>query len=195
MARDNLQLNPDTLRGAGGIVIGAVSGLITGVAAGADLFAVRNIGPSRIAIPGIRVRWAPQAAFTAAQGIVLSVSKVYGFTAIHTTGGKSVQAHHRSDITGEAVGNRIPLTEISCYMALTGAITGATYTAEDTDEPEVFAVGSGSTLPGVYEDWSPIDGLPLTLPPDTGAIVNLVGAMGAGGSGFLFIGIDGFRQS
>jgi hypothetical protein len=191
--RDNLQLSNDTLRGASGIIIGALSGLITGVAAGADLFAVRNILAVPVAVPGIRLRWAPVTAFGTAQALALACSKVYGFTAIHTTGGKAVQAHNRSAIVGDAVGARIALTEISAYIALTGAITGATYTAEDADEPDVFAVGASSLSPGLYEDWSPIDGLPQTLAANTGFVIKNVVAMGASGAGLLFVGIDGFR--
>lgn len=191
--RDNLQLSQDTLRGAQGITIGGLSGLITGVASGGDLYAVRNISARRIAIPGLRLRWAPRTAFTTAQGIALTVQKVYGFTAIHTTGGTAIQAHHRSDLIGGGIGDRIPLSEISAYIAATGAITGATYTAPDADEPEVFAVGAGGTLPGVYEDYSPSDGLPWVLPADTGLVVKLVGSMGAAGVGMLYVAPDAFR--
>jgi hypothetical protein len=122
---------------------------------------------------------------------------VYGFTAIHTTGGAAAQAHHRFQlgIAGSAVGDRVPLTEISSYIAATGAITGATYTAEDTDEPEDLMVGAGSVLPSVTQKWVPEDGLPLVLSPDTGLVINNHIAMGASGVGNLFVGIDGFRLS
>lgn len=192
--RDNLYLGPDTLRGAEGLIIGAFSGLITGVAANADLFGLRNIGPRRLAITAIRLRFVPRTAFTTAQAVAFRVHKVYAFTGVHSGGsGTAVQAHYRSALVGGGVGDLVPLTEISAIIAGTAAITSGTYTAATATEPELVGVGAAATLPGLYEDWSPIDGLPITLAPDTGIVVKNVVAMGAAGVGNLFVGFDGFR--
>jgi hypothetical protein len=189
-------MHPDNLKSAEGLIVGAVSGLVTGVAAGGDVFGLRNISARPLCVTAIRLRWVSTTAFGAAQCLAFRMNKVYGFSAIHTTGGTAVQAHYRyqTGIAGSAVGDRVALTEISSYIAATGAITGSTYTAEDTDEPEDLMVGAGNVLPSVTQKWVPEDGLPLVLGPDTGLVINNHIAMGASGVGNLFIGIDGFRQ-
>jgi hypothetical protein len=178
-----------------------LSGLLTGVAAGGDVCGWVNLNDAPLLVLGIRIRWVTTTAFASAQSLAFRANKVTGFTAIHTTGGTAVQAHynyaeglkvHRSG-TAVATGDRIPLTEISGYISATGSITGSTYTAEDTDEPEVFAVGAGSTLPGVYEDCYPPGGL-WVLPKNTGVVVNNHILMGASGVGNLFIGLDIVRR-
>jgi hypothetical protein len=177
-------------------VLGAVSGATTVVAAAGDVFGLRNVSSRAVAISGIRLRWVTSTAFGAAQSLAFRVNKVYGFNAIHTTGGTAVQAHYKrqANIRGSSVGDRVPLTDLSAYICNTGAITGATYTAEDTDEPEMLAVGAGSVLPGVYEDWFPADGLPLVLEQNQGIVVNNHITMGATGVGNLFVGVELFRE-
>ena len=201
--RRNFLNDSANLRDAEGFVIGAVSGLMTTIAAGADVFGFQNLGPRTVVITGIRLRWVTTTAFGTAQALAFRTNKVTGFAAIHTTGGKSVQAHYahaegvsvNSAGVAVAVGDRIPLAEMSSYISNTGAISGATYTAEDTDEPEQFAVGAGSTLPGVYDDYIPTQGLlPLVCPTNTGIVVNNHILMGASGVGNLFVGLDLYRM-
>jgi hypothetical protein len=183
------------------ITVGAVSGDLTTVAAGGDVFGHVNLNDAAELVLGIRIRVVTKTAFASAQGLAFRVNKVTGFTGIHNSGGTAVQAHYNfgEGLTvtraGAAVatGDRVPLTELSSYISNTGAISGATYTAEDTDEPEVFAVGAGSTLPGVYEDCSPPGGL-WVLPKNTGIVVNNHILMGASGVVNLFIGLDIVRR-
>jgi len=193
--RYNLLAHPDRLKEAEGVLWGAVSGLVTGVAAGGDVAAFLNLDDRPLAITQIQLRWATVTAFGTAQALAFRVNKVYGFSAQHTTGGTAFQAHHKyqAGLAATATGDRIALTSLSGYIAATGAISGGTYTAEDTDEPELFAVGAGSTLPGVYENWSPADGVPLVLVKNTGLIVNNQIAMGASGVGNLAVIVEGFR--
>lgn len=191
----NLALHPDRLKEAEGLIVPALSNLVTGVAAGADVFGLVNLSDRPLVVSGIRLRWVTTTAFTAAQALAFRLNKVYGFTVLHSSGGKSVQGHYQNQagIAGSIAGDRVPLTDFAAYIADTGAITGATYTGEDTDEPELFAVGAGSTLPGVYEDFGRDDGLPLVLTKNTGIVINNHILMGAGGVGNLFVGIDAFR--
>lgn len=182
---------------AEGLIVGARSGLMTGIAADADVFGMRNILSTKdaLAIAWIRLRWVTTTAFATAQSLAFRVNKVYGFTAIHTTGGTAVQAHYRrqSQRRGTASGDRVLLTEISSFISGTAAITGSTYTAEDTDELECYAVGAGSTLPGVYEDWTPEDGIPLVLEADEGLVINNEILMGASGAGRLAVIVGCYR--
>lgn len=187
---------------AQGIIVPLLSGLMTGIAAAADIAGVRNLMDVPLVVDGIRIRWVTTTAFATAQALAFRWNKVTGFTAVHDTGSPvACQAHYNfaegvktNQVTGAAVavGDRIPLTEISSVISGTAAITNATYTAEDVDEPDGFAVGAGSTLPGVYDNYYPL--LPIVLPKNTGLIFNNHIAMGATGVGNLFIGIDCHRQ-
>ncbi len=198
--RNNLRYNPLDPN-VEGVVWGALSGLMTIISADADVAALCNLNDAPLVVQRIRLRWFTTTAFAAAQSMAFRVNKVTGFTAVHTGGSPTaIQAHH---LYGEGIGtnragtalvtgDRIPLTEISGVIAGTAAITTATYTGEDTDEPEVVAVGAGSTLPGLYENWAP-PGPPLVLPKNTGLVVNLALTMGTAGVGKLFVGVDGYR--
>lgn len=198
--KNNLRFDPMDQH-AEGLVWGAFSGLMTGIAAAADVAGLVNLNDAPLVVQRIRLRWVTTTAFASAQCMAFRVNKVYGFTAVHTGGTPvAVQAHHNyqgglsQNRAGTAIttGDRIPLTEISGVIASTAAITTATYTAEDTDEPEVLAIGAGSTLPSVYENWVP-PGPPLVLSKNTGLIVNNAIAMGSSGVGKLFVGVDGYR--
>lgn len=192
---ENLVIHPANMVAARGIRVGAVSGSLTTVAAGGDVFGITNLSVHPYAVSLVSLRFVTTTAFASAQGLAFRVNKVYGFTAIHNSGGTAVQAHYKrqSQVRGSAVGDRVPLTELSAYIANTGAISGATYTAEDTDEPDWFAVGAGSTLPAVYEDYSPADGLCTVLEQNEGIVVNNHILMGSSGVGNLFVGLDLYR--
>ena len=198
--RNNLRYDPMD-QSAEGLVWGAVSGAITGITAGADVGAVTNLNDSPIVVQRIRIRFVPSTAFASAQAMAFRVHKAYGFTAVHTGGTPTaIQAHYNYQ-AGQgttragaviATGDRVPLIEISGVIAGTAAITTATYATIDADEPEVFAMGSMSTGPGVYENWVP-PGPPLILTKHTGLVVRNHILMGASGAGTLFVGVDGYR--
>lgn len=198
--QNNLTYDPRD-KNTEGLIWSALSGLMTGIAADADVAGVTNLNVSPVVVQRIRLRWVTTTAFASAQSMAFRVNKVYGFTAVHSGGTPTaVQAHYNfqggQKVTRAGVaiatGDRIPLTEISGVIAGAAAITTATYTAEDADEPEVFAIGAGSTLPTVWENWVP-PGPPLVLTQNTGLVVNLAIAMGASGVGKLYVGVDGYR--
>lgn len=184
-----------------GLVWPAFSGAMTAIAANADVAMVINLNDAPIVVPRIRIRWVTTTAFAAAQCMAFRVNKVYAATAVHSGGTPTaVQAHYlfqggqkvtRGGVA-IATGDRIPLTEISGVIASTAAISSGTYTAEDADEPEVVAIGAGSTLPTVWENYVP-PGPPLVLTKNTGILVNIAIAMGTSGVGNLFVGVDGVR--
>jgi hypothetical protein len=198
--KNNLRYDPMD-QNAEGVIWCALSGAMTGIAAAADVGGVVNLLDAPWVIQRIRIRWVTSTAFATAQCLAFRVNKVTGFTAVHTGGTPTaVQAHHlygegigktRAGVT-MVTGDRIPLTEISGVISSTAALTTPVYTAEDTDEPEVFAMGAGSTLPSVYENWAP-PGPPLVLTKNTGLIINNHILMGASGVGNLFVGVDGYR--
>lgn len=194
---ENLVIDVGNLRQAQGLCVGAVSGLITTISAGADVFGFRNIASKPLGVANLRVLFAPTTAFASAQAVAYRVNKVYGFTKLHDTAGTVVQAHYKwqNQVRGSATGDRVPLTEMAGYIAGTAAITGATYTGEDTDEPDDFWVSDGSTLPSIRTPahWSR-DGLCHVLDVNEGLIVNNQITMGSSGVGNLFVGFDLYRM-
>lgn len=209
---ENHVVEPGNLVKARGYTVSAISGLLTTVTADDHVFGLRNVATDVEGIPGIlgsravtealvvtkiSVRFATTTAFASAQALLFRGYKVSGFTAIHTTGGTAVRAHYKrvSSVPG-AASFRAPLTDISAYMANTGAITGQTLTAQTALEPEFVAVGAGSTLPGVYEDHG--DGalqLPMVLEKDQGILIDVGLTMGASGVGRLFVDVECHRPN
>jgi hypothetical protein len=177
------------------VIVPARSGAMTGLSAGDDCFGCRNIGPNPFAVCTVRVRWVTTTAFASAQCLAFRFNKVYGFTAVHSGGsGIAVQAHYRAqlNVPNTSTGDRVALTQISTVISNTAALTTATYTAEDTDEPDIYVVAAGGTLPAGYEDWQPRDGYPLVLDPDTGIVGNVDIALGASGVGRLYVALEGY---
>jgi hypothetical protein len=190
---ENLLLDAGNLRQATGYILGAVSGAMTVITADSDVFALRNVSTSCISVNAIRIRWVTSTAFGSAQSMAFRVHKVYTFTAVHSAGSPTaIQTHYKrqSQIRGTATGDRVPLTDLSALIAGTAAMTSGTYATIDADEPELLAVGAGSTLPGIYEEWAPADGLPLVLEQNQGIVVKNHILMGAAGVGNLFVGLE-----
>lgn len=194
--RHNLALRDSRIDGVEGVCVAMASGLVTGVAADADLAAIRNVDSRPLCVRLSRIRWMPTTAFGTAQAVGFHVHKVYGFTAVHTGGSpKAIQAHHyyQGGIAGSSTGDRIALTSISAVMASTAAITTATYTAVDADEPEQLATGVAGTLPSIVDDYEPVAGLPWVLQQNEGLLLQSSIAMGASGVGRLHWAVDAYR--
>ncbi len=193
---ENLVIHPANLVQAEGLAVGAISGLITTITAGADVFAFRNVAGRPLGLANLRVRFVPTTAFSSAQAVAFRAHKVYGFTAIHTTGGTNVQAHYKwqKQVKGSSTGDRVPLTQMAAYIAATGAISGATYTAADDDEPEEIASSDGSVLPSIRDHhYWPRDGLCHVLDVNEGIVLKNHITMGSTGVGNLFVGMDLYR--
>lgn len=191
---ENLVIHPANLVQAQGIRFSGVTGLLTTVAADGDLFGMRNILKA-CAVARVRMRWVTRTAFGAAQSVAFRANKVTGFTVLHDTGGVAVRGHYKrgSQVPGLAVGGKVPNADIAAYIADTGAITGATYTAPTATEPDAFAVGDGGLLPSAQEDDGSPDGLCFCLEPDEGIVVKNQILMGAAGVGNLYVSVDLFR--
>lgn len=190
-----------------GVIAGARSGLMTGLSAGDDCYLLRNIGGRPFKITMVRIRYVTTTAFTSAQCLAFQFHKVYGCTAVHTGGTPtSFVGHWRfqgnvpKTSTGDTVETSIDTSvahdvqdvALAGVISGTAALTSATYTAQDGDEPEILAVAAGSTLPAIYEDWFPRDGLPLVLEQNTGLLGEVTVAYGSSGAGRLYVGVDGY---
>lgn len=199
----NGALIDENLGTAYGVIAGARSGLMTGLAAADDCYMFRNVGKRPFKITMVRIRWVTATAFTTAQCVGFAFHKVYGATAVHSGGTPTTFVAHwrfQENVPATTTGDTVPTSEstVVVNVAATGvisgtaAITSPTYTAATAAEPEIFAVSGGSTTPAIYEDWQPRDGLPLVLAQNTALVGKVVVALGAAGVGRLFVGLDGY---
>jgi hypothetical protein len=174
-----------------GYVIGALSGALTVITAGADVFALRNVAAEPLVVSAIRLGWYTTTGFAAAQGLAFGVWKVTGFSVVHDTGSgiKTIAALARRTGAPPLVDG----VDIQARMAAAVAISGQTYATPDADEPLGVGIAGGNTSPGLYFNWTPADGLPLVLEADEGVVVRNQITMGATGVGSLHVGIDARR--
>lgn len=215
----NSLLITGNLAEAVGVICPARSGAMTGIAADADVYGLRNVGLRPFRISMIRFRWVTTTAFTSAQCLAFCFSKVVGMQMVHDTGSPvTVQAHYKSQsiVPNTTSGSRLPNSSgnpplivdppatnsglrqvaLDCAISGTAAITmsnpSLTYTAPDADEPDIYLVSAGSTLPVLYEDWQPRDGLSLVLEQNEGMVGKNAIALGAAGVGRLYIAAEGY---
>ena len=196
MPQENYALVERNLVQATGFILPARSGAMTGIAADADVYGAVNLNSQRnLALTMARVRFVTTTAAASAQAMAIRFSKVTGYTAVHSGGsGVSVQAHYHTLPLRQAAGTRVPTTEIRAVISGIAAITSATYTAPDDDEPDFYPISSGGTFPTIYEDVFPADGLPSVLEPNTGIVGKLDIAMGASLVGRLYIALLGYWE-
>src|SRR5688500_16246150 len=110
--QENNALVESNLVQAVGIVVPARSGLMTGIAADADVYGLRNLHASRtFSVTLVRVRFVPTTAFASAQAMAIRFSKVFGYTAVHSGGsGVTVQGHYKTQPHRQTAGTRVPAT-------------------------------------------------------------------------------------
>lgn len=195
MTAPNMLMEPGNLANSFGHIVGARSGLITAVAAGGVVFALRNVlqatGRSKpIAISQIRTRFVTTTAFGTGQGLAFEYHKVTGFSSQYSGGSPVAVAVTRRKTQPQ---DAIPSSQVSAVVAATAAITTATHSTIDDQEPVEVAAGGGGVAFGFGSRWVPVDGYPLVLEGDEGLVCRVVNTMGATGAGHLFVGVDFFR--
>lgn len=203
------RLTPELLNVASGVSLPALSGVMTSIAANANVYHFQNLAVQAFAIVGIDVRWVSWGVFPAPQSIAF---KGFIITAgAPDTGGRECAAHYTNPdyaLDGEAVDTAIGTDLLRAYISTGGALSGGTEFLPDElnhtldgpepppppqPEPEFLAVGSGSTLPGIFED-AMAPGVPalsqIIAPQGGGLLLRTALPIGAG-SGYLFVGLRG----
>lgn len=171
---------------------GAYSGLVTGIGAAGQLWAVRwspaATDVRKIAIvTRLRAKWETVAGFTAAQEVLLAFVKLTGFTVAHTVGTVLTPSKKRTIMPTAIMTGRIGITAV---------ISGATFTA-DTDP---FASGgfselaAGAAVPKGAIDLevqtNDIAQEPFQLVANEGILLRNEVAMGAGGTARVTVEMD-----
>jgi hypothetical protein len=170
--------------------VGAASGLVTGLAANATLFSLRNLSGNPVLVRRLGVGFVTTTAFTAAQMMSFGLLAARSFTA-SDSGGTAIA------LTGNNAKHRTSLgtpTSLDCRIATTAALTAGTRTVD-------------ANLLGVQAGWSGAAGTviapalnnllshdtgdyPLVLAQNEGLVVANLTAMGAGGVGTAFVAIE-----
>lgn len=170
--------------------VGVASGLVTGLAAGATIFSFRNLSNNPVLVRRAGVGFVTTTAFTAAQMVSFGLSAARAFT-VSDSGGTAIA------LTGNNAKHRTSLvtpTSLDCRIATTGALTAGTRTV-DANALGIQAGWSGAAgatiAPALNNLLSHDTGdYPVVLAQNEGLLVVNQTAMGAGGVGTAFVGIE-----
>jgi hypothetical protein len=161
--------------------VGGRSGAMTGLAAAAQVYSLRNpAGSEPIVMSQLRMCCWTETAFTAAQGMAFTVYKCSQFTATGGGGINLAGVRKRTTDTAALIG-----TDIEAKIASAAALTGATATF-DVDEPidsmqcDIAVATSAGFCSGSML-WTPANRIPIALEANEGILVVSEIAMGAGG--------------
>lgn len=180
MAENNLLENGRLVQ-AKGHLIGARSGLMTGLAADAIVAAIRNVGPEECVLAELAMGFIPTTASTGTLvGGGFAAYKVAGFTAL-PTGGRAVDPvpvrKRTRDATVLAAASAAYVEAVvQVEIANTAALTPGTPAAPTVDDPfaalclNVSVVAGTFTLQG-QSRWEPRNHIPVTLAPDEGIMI------------------------
>jgi hypothetical protein len=192
-------------RAEGAYKIAAVSGLLTGVAAGTasagHLFAFRwapaSSLPKFAVISRLRARLFTIAGFTAAQEFGMDLSVLRSYSAAHTGGTGQT-------LTGDNAKKRqvFPTTAANdIRIGTTGALTAGTHTfdAQPIAQSAYAELAAAATVAkGVqelYVSTEDLDRYPLVLAANEGLCIRNTVAMGAGGTARLVVELDWLETS
>ena len=170
------------------ISVGATSGALTGVAATAPVFSLRNIGANVLVVRRITVSFITTTAFTAAQGLGYSLSFARSFSA-SDSGGNAIA------ITGSQNKMRTSLatpTNLDCRISTTAALTAGTRTL-DTVALGIAggsSTGVGTSMPMTTLVQHDAGDYPIVLANNEGLVIANNIAMGAAGVVNLYINIE-----
>lgn len=170
--------------------LGAISGALTGVAAGGAVFSLRNLSPNLLLIRRVGVGFITTTGFTTAQMVQFGLIVARSFNA-SDSGGTQIaltgnNAKHRSSLA-------MP-TSADCRISTTAALTAGTKTL-DTNTLAVqggYSGAVGVTLAPAQDNLlqhTPGD-YPLVLGLNEGINIQNLLLMGAAGVGSLLVNIE-----
>lgn len=173
--------------------IGAQSGTVTGLAAGAPLFSFRNSGSNNIALRRVGIGFICTTVPTTAQIIDFGLMLARSFTASDTGGtalalsGATANGKHRTSLANP--------TSIAAAIATTAALTAGTRTLDPNFVGQVGgwagAVGTivAPTASNVFQRDDGSD-YPIVLAPNEGFVVAAVSALANSGAGRLYVNAE-----
>ncbi len=170
--------------------IGASTGLITGIAAGAANFSLRNISSNVLIIRRVGIGFVTTTAFTAAQLMEFGLTVARAFTA-SDTGGTIVNltgsnAKHRTSLA--------TLTSVDCRVSGAAALVAGTRTLDGTSLATIggWSAAAGQTIVPAPDNLlqHAAGDYPLVLAQNEGLIIQNLTTMGAAGVGKLYVNLE-----
>jgi hypothetical protein len=170
--------------------VGAASGLLTGLAAGAAVFSLRNLSGNPVLVRRVGVGFVTTTAFTAAQMLSFGLFAARSFTA-SDSGGTAIA------LTGSNAKHRTTLstpTSIDCRVATTAALTAGAriVDANALGLQAGWSGGAGTTVTPALNNLLSHDtgDYPLVLAQNEGLLIANLTAMGAGGVGVATVAVE-----
>jgi hypothetical protein len=170
--------------------IAVPTGLITGLAAGAAIFSLRNISANNILVRRAGIGFVTTTAFTTAQLISFGLSIARAFT-VSDTGGTAIA------FTGSNAKHRTSLgtpSSLDARVATTAALGAGTRTidANSVAMQAGWSAAAGTTIAPALNNLLSHDpgDYPILLAQNEGVLILNTTAMGAGGVGNAFIGLE-----
>jgi len=185
----------DALRPAearGWFSVGAVSGALTGVAANAAVFSLRNISSNLLLVRRVGVGFVATTGFTAAQQLNWGLKVARAFTASDTSGTAIALVGNNAKLRT----SHDTLTSVDCRISAAAALTAGTKTLDTND---LGVVGAYAPAAGVGVLLAPSDrnllahdtgDHPLVLAQNEGLNIMNLTAMGAAGVGTLYVSVE-----
>lgn len=177
---------------AKGSIISGRSGAMAGIAGGSHIFSLRvpllnaaagNQPNEPLIVSSVRVRVWTETAFTAAQGVAMSLYKVSGFTVLQ--GGGTAITSFRNRTSEHAV---LTSGEFEARISGAAALNGGTPNGRPAqDEPidtlvaDPAPVGAAG-FPYGSMIWQPFNRIPITLEGNEGLMIINDQTLGAGGA-------------
>lgn len=172
-----------------GFLVGAISGAMTVISAGADVFAIRNGSQDRAWVPSdFRLEFVTTTAFGAAQSLLFALYKVTGFTVLHTTGVKAIT----NGVQRKRIREHPAFTDLQVAISDTSAITGATYDTITQEPIEILSCASALGPQGTKHSFT-VGKIPYAIEQNEGFVLRILTTMGATGVGNLFCGFNSMR--
>lgn len=172
--------------------LGAITGLMTGIAAGGRIFSFRNSSSNLILVRRAGIGFMTTTAFTAAQALDFGLAVARSFTAIDNAGAGSVDLAPTGNNTKHRASLATP--NVQARIAGTAVISGGTLTA-DANYLGIAAGGSAGLATGLPPSLNNLhdhtaDDLPIVLAANEGLIVNNLTLMGAAGVAKAYINLE-----
>ena len=178
------------LSGGGRYRYSVVSGLFSGLASNAPLFAFRWAQTGKLCvIESLRARWQTVAGFTAAQEIYADLVKVTNYTAPHAGGtGGNLAAGELGKLRATHAISDVSDVRIAASAALT-APGGVTLGISPLVSNGAFELATGATIPrsGFTLDLPECELSPIVLTASEGIVLRSLIGMGAGGTARLHV--------
>lgn len=170
--------------------IGAMTGLLTAVAANGCIFSFRNISANLILVRQVSVGFMTTSAFTAAQALDYGLFVARAFTTNDGAGTEITQlgnnCKHRTSLSTP--------TSIHCRISTTAALTAGSRTL-DTNALGVIGGGSAGLATGLQLQRGNLfdhiaDDMPLVLAQNEGLAINNLTLMGAAGAVRAYVNFE-----